>query len=128
MTTQIHDSTTCTAGFDGQPCVMCQFAREFEKSSAKLPSDAPGLENQGVGFLEPEPENVPEGEYGSGIAIPAPSFEQEWESAPRWATRTTEHDSAEYWFLRGTIAEQLRQTREDNRIFRQMAEQRGLTK
>lgn len=69
MTTQIHDSTTCTAGFRGQPCLMCHFAREFEKSRAKLPSDASGRENQGAGFPVPEAKNVSEGEYGAGMTL-----------------------------------------------------------
>lgn len=33
-----------------------------------------------------------------------PTFTEEWELAPRWATRTTEIESAEYWFLRGVRA------------------------
>lgn len=55
MTTQIHDSTTCTAGVDGQRCEMCQFAQNASQANSGLfraeqgkkidssPSDASGI-------------------------------------------------------------------------------------
>lgn len=116
--TKICDERPVECGDPACPC---------HEWSAKSPSESPEMENQPAGFLEPEPESGLEPILTQTSPIPAtPDFEQEWAQAPRWATRTTEHDSAEYWFLRGTVAEQLRQTREDNRIFRQMAERRGL--
>lgn len=107
MGAEIHDSNHCD-------CEMCQFAQNASQANSGLFGVEQGEK------IDSSPPSA------SGIAIPAPDFEHEWLQAPRWATRTTEHDSAEYWFLRGTIAEQLRQTQEDNRIFRRMAEQRGL--
>lgn len=85
MTTQIHDSTTCTAGFNGQPCVMCHFAREFEKSGSKSPSEASGVENQPAGFLVPEPESGLERNSVQSSPIPAaPDFDREWSRAPTY--------------------------------------------
>lgn len=97
----IHDSTTCTAGFNGQPCEMCGFAREFEKSRAKSPSDTLGLENQGVGFLVPEAENVSDSPQTQNRGILEPDFEHEWNSAPSGHTRYTERAEAEWWLMRG---------------------------
>ena len=101
-TTQAHDSTTCTAGFNGQPCVMCHFAREFEKSSTESPSEASGAENQPAGFLESGPENVPETILTQTSPIPAtPDFEHEWLQAPETHKRYTERNDAEWWLMRG---------------------------
>lgn len=105
--TQIHDTELCD-------CEMCQFAQNASQANSGLFRVEQGQK------IDSSPAS------GSGMAIPAPSFEREWTQAPKWATRTTERESAEFWFLRGIITEQLRQTQEDNYIFRQMAEQRGL--
>lgn len=101
MTTQIHDSDTCRAGTDGASCEMCRFAREFEKSSAKSPSEASSTENQGIEQGVSEPENALQVKYGSGIAISAPDFEHEWSTAPAAHTRYTEKAEAEWWLTRG---------------------------
>lgn len=69
MSSEIHDSSTCTAGLNGAPCEMCRFAREFEKSSAKSSSESPGLENRGIEQGVSEPENALQVKYGSGMTI-----------------------------------------------------------
>lgn len=101
MTTQIHNSDHCTAGFNGQPCVMCHFARKFEKSRTKLPSDASGLENQGVGFLVSEAENGSETILTQASPISAPDFDREWLTVPESHRRYTERAEAEWWLMRG---------------------------
>lgn len=101
MTTQIHDSTTCTLGPSGQPCWMCRFAAESPGNGSKLPYKASGPENQPAGFLAPEPENPPQGESEPGMTIPAPDFEREWAQAPTTHKRYTERDEAEWWLMRG---------------------------
>lgn len=173
--TQIHDSTTCTAGFDGQPCEMCQFALktpsepssragiaqdvESVKMSPTRPSDS-GIaisvpcghvlyvagKNCQVFHSEDRQCPVCDGglavcrlcsEYEAGLdepckralpstTISAPDFDQEWESAPSARRRHTEQEDAFFWFMRGVRCGQLGQMLEDNRVFRQMAEQRGL--
>lgn len=41
------------------------------------------------------------------VIITIPTFEQEWQDAPKWATRTTEEISANYWFIRGQHAKEV---------------------
>lgn len=93
MTTQIHDSTTCTAGVNGQQCDMCRFAQNARRTDSGLFRAEQGQK------IDSSPSS------GSGIDLPAPTptpdFTREWETAPRWATRTTERESAEWWLLRG---------------------------
>lgn len=43
----------------------------------------------------------------SSSSIAVPTFEQEWHNAPKWATRTTEEVSANYWFIRGQHAKEV---------------------
>lgn len=127
MTTQIHDSATCTAGFNGQPCVMCHFVREFEKSSTRMPSESLKMENQPAGFLALEPESGLERDSEQSSPIPAPSdFDHEWREAPESHRRYTCREDAFYWFMRGVRAGELNQIVEENRVFREMAERRGL--
>lgn len=101
MTTPIHDSTTCTAGFRGQSCLMCHFAREFEKSRAKPPSDALGPENEQDEFLESGGKNVSDSPQAQNRGILEPDFDHEWNAAPRIHTRYTEKAEAEWWLMRG---------------------------
>lgn len=117
-----HDTARCD-------CEMCQFAKNSAQKRVKTRSEVVGLENQPAGFLEPEPENVSEGEYGSGIDIPAPSpptFTHEWEAAPRSMTNYVEQSVAEWWFIRGQRAGELQSLTETTAVFRAMAERRGL--
>lgn len=93
MTTQIHDSTTCTLGPSGQPCWMCRFA-------AKSPAGA------FQGYQEPS-EGVkiaPTRPYAPETAISAPDFEHEWSTASPARRRYTEQAEAEHWFRRGLWA------------------------
>ena len=60
--------------------------------------------------------------------VVAPTFTEEWELAPRWATRTTEQIAAEYWFLRGGHAKEVELTgviNKDLREIRRVAGERG---
>lgn len=57
-------------------------------------------------------------ESALGIAIPAPDFEQEWNDAPRWATRLTEQEIAEYWFIRGQHAKEVELLVQENEDLR----------
>lgn len=111
---------------DERPVECSDPACPCHEWSAKSPSEASRLENQPAGFLESEPKNVSEGEYGSGIAISAPDFEQEWREAPEIRRRYSYQEDAFYWFMRGVRSGQLSQMIEENRLFRAMAEQRGL--
>lgn len=55
------------------------------------------------------------------------TFTEEWNSAPRWATRTTEIESAQYWFLRGGQAKEIELTgviNEDLKEIRRVAGER----
>lgn len=82
-----------TCHLPGCPC------REF---ALKTPSEASSTTE-----IPREPKNVitaPDPVYGAGNGIPAPTFEQEWESAPRAMIRYVERSIAEYWFLRGIRA------------------------
>lgn len=66
--TKIHNSATCTAGFNSRPCDMCQFAREVEENRSKLPSEPLTTEKGNVGFLVPEAENALSGDSGAGTS------------------------------------------------------------
>ena len=46
-------------------------------------------------------------EPSSSSSIAVPTFEQEWQDAPRWATRTTEEAAAQWWFIRGQHAKEV---------------------
>lgn len=52
----------------------------------------------------------PEGRqvFRNPTQIPTPDFTREWGTAPRWATRTTEMEAAEWWLLRGIQIERSR--------------------
>lgn len=78
MTTEIHDSTTCRAGVNGTQCDMCRFA---DKAAQRAEHEE---------IVSPEPENVTDSEYGAGIGISVPTFEQEWRDAPRWVREYVE--------------------------------------
>lgn len=41
------------------------------------------------------------------MAISVPTFDQEWQDAPRWVARTTEEAIANYWFIRGQHAKEV---------------------
>lgn len=43
----------------------------------------------------------------SSSLIAVPTFEQEWQDAPRRTNRTTERESAEWWFIRGQYAKEV---------------------
>lgn len=58
--------------------------------------------------------------------VTAPDFDHEWREAPRGMTNYVEQLIAEYWFLRGRRAGELNQMLEENRVFKEMAERRGL--
>lgn len=176
MTTQTHDSTTCTAGVDGQKCEICLWA-------------AGSIQNP-----QPDPYSLfraSEASSGQEIAnqpvlavVDTPDFEQEWAEAPAhlkpvfhpsliraavfdvldagWNKRPWHLDprdeseaqtnhrvafvdaviarlleirrisgecdpSSEYFYLRGERAGRIAQMMEENRVFRAMAERRGLT-
>lgn len=73
-----------------------------------------------------EPDQQAKQESASNSVI-APTFTEEWESAPRWATRTTEIESAQYWFLRGGQAKEIELTgviNEDLKEIRRVAGER----
>lgn len=97
MTTEIHDTHTC-------PCEMCVWARETAANKPESPSESPETPEGDAGFLVPEAKNVPTGLETPGMAISAPTFTEEWESAPRAMIRYVEQSIAEYWFLRGVRA------------------------
>lgn len=101
MKTEIHDSTTCTAGIDGQPCEMCQFAQESTGNHSKLPSEALWDRNWQMKPLALEAKNVSEGLLTQTTAIPAPNFEREWKSAAKSHKRYTEKAEAKWWLMRG---------------------------
>lgn len=86
---QIHDDPIC-------PC------HEF---SARTPSGASSSAK-----IPREPENVktaPTPVYGAAMTISVPTFDQEWQDAPRWVTRYTEQQVAEWWFIRGQHAKEV---------------------
>lgn len=112
--TETHDSTTCTAGVDGQQCLMCQFAQNASQANSSLFGAEQGQK------IDSSPPSA------SGIAIPAPDFEREWAQAPRGITRVTEFECAEYFYLRGVRAGELKSLIETTKTFRAMAGQRGL--
>lgn len=89
MTTQNHDSTTCTAGANGERCDMCQFAQNASQANSGLFGVEQGQK------IDSSPPSA------SGIPIPAPDFEREWRQAPESHRRYTEKAEAEHWFLRG---------------------------
>lgn len=124
--TEPHDSTTCTAGVDGQKCEMCQFAQESSRNPSKSPSEASSRENQRAGFLGLGPENASEPILTQSSPIPAPTFTYEWEAAPRSMTNYVEQSVAEWWFIRGQRAGELQSLTETTAVFRAMAERRGL--
>lgn len=65
-------------------------------------------------------------ELPPSTAIPAPDFEREWAQAPASHKHYTEQSDAFYWFTRGVRCGELNQMLEENRVFRGMAELRGL--
>lgn len=65
-------------------------------------------------------------ESTSSAAISAPDFEHEWNEAPRAMRNYVEQSIAEYWYLRGQLAGELKSLTETTQVFREMAEQRGL--
>lgn len=104
--TQIHDSNRCD-------CEMCQFAQNARQTVSSLFGDGEGEK------IDSSPASA------SGIAIPTPDFDHEWQEAPQGMTNYVEHSIAEYWFLRGRRAGELNQMIEENRVFKEMAERRG---
>lgn len=90
MTTQIHDSTTCTAGANGGKCEMCQFA-------SKSPSEP------FQGYPKPSEGEKIDSSLPSAprIAMSAPDFDREWREAPESHKRYTERPEAEWWLMRG---------------------------
>lgn len=70
-----------------------------------------------------EPGQSSEQEPASGDLA---TFTHEWEAAPRSMTNYVERSIAEYWFLRGIRAGELKGLTESTETFRAMAERRGL--
>ncbi len=107
-TTKIHDSTTCTAGLNNQPCEMCQFTQNTSQGNSSLSEVEQGLK------IDSSPSSA------SGISLPVPTFTQEWQAAPKWATRTTEEATAEWWFIRGQHAKEVEMLVEMNGDLREL--------
>lgn len=115
--TKICDERPVECGDPACPC---------HEWSAKSPSESPGMENHPAGFLVSKPKNASEGEYGAGMTISAPDFDRDWREAPESRRRYCYREDAFYWFMRGVRAGELNQMIEENRVFREMAERRGL--
>lgn len=93
MTTQIHDSTTCTTGVDGAKCEICRWAVEAARNPAPDP------------YSLFEPSEGSQGQETANSAVPAvidtPDFEHEWNAAPRSMRNHVERETAEKWLMRG---------------------------
>lgn len=66
-----------------------------------------------------EPDQQAKQESASNGVI-APTFTEEWELAPGWATRTTEIESAQYWFARGGHVKEVELTATMNQDLREI--------
>lgn len=89
MNTEIHDSTTCTAGKFAQPCEMCQFAQNARQTVSGLFGVEQGEK------IDSSPPSASE------IAVSAPNFDHEWREAPRSMKDYVEREVAEKWLMRG---------------------------
>lgn len=115
--TKIHDSATCTAGFNGGPCDMCQFAEKAAQRAEHEEIVSPETENVPSGQETPRIDPYeylrtfkyapPDTESAQPAEITVPTFEQEWQDAPRWVTRYTEQQIAEWWYIRGQHAKEV---------------------
>lgn len=115
--TKIHNSATCTAGFNSRPCEMCRFAEKAAQRAEHEEIASPRTENvlSGQEMLRIDPYEYlrtfkyapPDAELAQPTEITVPTFDQEWQDAPKWATRTTEEVSANYWFIRGQHAKEV---------------------
>jgi len=129
MTTQIHNSSTCSLNAGG-PCDLCSAANAYEqRQSLRLTERefialaAPVLERARADLNDGErltkhkcncdlhrlSQSEPTARIDAAIEltlaeIAIADFDDDWELAPLSMTRTTERECAEYWYEQGRRA------------------------